>query len=496
MFRSIVLALALGALAIAPAASAAPITKKQQRGYVVNGQFAEFTTGPVPWQVGIVTVKDGGVEVPFQTFCGGTIRDQTHVVTAAHCVPDNDAAELAVVANLLSRSDGTSRGAQVRFVSAITSHPSYVSVETGNDLAILTLSEPLTAGGPAPVGDAFHGITGTTAWISGWGHTSQGGASPDPLMVAQIQVLPATTCGNYGTEFTDTMLCAGAAGPSGVIDACQGDSGGPLVSVGSNRLIGVVSWGKGCADPQFPGIYTRLAHPDLNARAKQLNPPARAEIAAPASVQGAPAVGQTVTCDPGQWRNQVDSFLFTWLSSTRGPDGKFTDIRSEGRAQTLALTDAHAGRLIGCAATAIGPGGARQNGAGLVTVTAASVVGAAPTPPVVVPGDLISPVSRFTRRSCNRKTRRCSLTILATDSGGGAVKASVTYARITGCKKGKKGARCRKAKSLKVSSRSRGVFRVTTPRLAPARYRFTVVATDTSGNRSERVSTVLTVRRR
>ena len=122
---------------------------------------------------------------------------------------------------------------------------------------------------------------------------------------------------------------------------------------------------------------------------------------------------------------------------------------------------------------------------------------AAPAPPPVqLPRDLIAPKSRFTRRSCSRRTRRCSLTITATDSGGPARKATLTFRRITGCKKVKRGAACRKTRKLKVRSRGKGVFTARTPRLKPARYRFTVVATDTSGNRSKRVSTVLTVRRR
>lgn len=50
------------------------------------------------------------------------------------------------------------------------------------------------------------------------------------------------------------MLCAGYL--KGGQDSCQGDSGGPLVYMG--KQIGVVSWGKGCADPGYPGVYTDI----------------------------------------------------------------------------------------------------------------------------------------------------------------------------------------------------------------------------------------------
>ncbi|MBJ7521101.1 MAG: serine protease [Solirubrobacteraceae bacterium] len=505
VFRSMILALALGALAIAPAAEAAPVAKKKTRGHIVNGNFAQFTApfnGAIPYQVGLVPVKNGQISKPYDVFCGGTIARSTmqHIVTAAHCVPDSNAADIAVVGNLLNRYDTPGFGPQERRVTAITSHPQFVSVEQGFDVAVLTLDAPLTA--PAQwvnLGTTTPAAVGTSSWISGWGATQSGAQGSQQLLVATIRVMSATSCQAYGEDFRDTMLCAGEPlSAENAIDSCQGDSGGPLVSQTSPpRLIGVVSWGKGCGQTQFPGIYARISHPELNALASSTNLVPRAEPITGASVQGTPAAGQTLTCDPGQWNNHTGNFIFTWISAVKGADGKFTDVKGEPSGQTLALSAAHVGRVVGCAATSVGPGGARQSGAPLVTVGPPIAAAAPPAaPPVQIRGDLIAPTSRFTRRSCDRKSRTCSLTITATDSGGPATKAAVTYARISGCKKGKKGAKCRKAKTLKVKSRGKGVFTVTTPRLAPAKYRFTVIATDASGNRSKQTSVVLTVKRR
>jgi len=94
--------------------------------------------------------------------------------------------------------------------------------------------------------------------VSGWGTLSSGGSLPSQLQAVEVYITPHAECNAdyaaYG-GITDNMICA--AVPGGGKDACQGDSGGPLV-VGS-QLVGIVSWGVGCAEADYPGVYSNVA---------------------------------------------------------------------------------------------------------------------------------------------------------------------------------------------------------------------------------------------
>jgi trypsin len=99
-------------------------------------------------------------------------------------------------------------------------------------------------------------LEGETLRTIGWGTTSSGGSSSAVLLEADVDYVPNSECNaNYGGSILDSMMCAASPGK----DACQGDSGGPLVETDSLVQVGVVSWGIGCANPSYPGVYSRVS---------------------------------------------------------------------------------------------------------------------------------------------------------------------------------------------------------------------------------------------
>merc|ERR1712121_35019 len=218
---------------------------------IVGGQETEVNE--YPWQVGLVSSRGR------RPFCGGSLISNQHVLTAAHCTAGGSTASIRV---LLGEHDTSDSVAKIVTISAITNHPNYNSRTFNNDFSILTLSSPVTFSNiVAPVclpADMSELYVGRVATVTGWGTLSSGGSQPNTLQEVNVNVRSNTQCqGNYGANsITSAMVCAADTGR----DSCQGDSGGPMVTAENGRQaqIGVVSWGIGCANPSFPGVYARV----------------------------------------------------------------------------------------------------------------------------------------------------------------------------------------------------------------------------------------------
>ncbi|MPY77778.1 MAG: trypsin-like serine protease [Actinophytocola sp.] len=213
---------------------------------IVGGQDADIDD--YPFAVALRFASSG------EQFCGGTLVASDKVVTAAHCTVSQQPGDLTVVSGRteLSSDEGTESE-----VTDIWVHPNNGTDGANYDVAVLTLADPVeqqVADLAEPDDPAYKPKTKAT--VLGWGDTSEGGQSTDHLQQVEVPITTDEYCSDaYGAEYRKTgMVCAGLR--EGGKDACQGDSGGPLV-VGT-RLIGVVSWGEGCARPGKPGVYAKV----------------------------------------------------------------------------------------------------------------------------------------------------------------------------------------------------------------------------------------------
>ncbi|HVK25660.1 MAG TPA: serine protease [Actinokineospora sp.] len=211
---------------------------------IVGGDRAKIADHPY---VVYIATRDG------YQFCGGTLVAADKVVTAAHCAKAYNVKDIRVVAGREDKR-GTD-GVEVR-VTKVWVHPEFDDVVGGSDVAVLTLADKLSQRPLTVADDEDAYRPGTKGVILGWGRTSDGGPTSRYLLKAEVPIIADPACAeSYAAFAAKSMVCAGY--PEGGVDSCQGDSGGPLVIAG--RLVGIASWGEGCAEAGKPGVYTRVA---------------------------------------------------------------------------------------------------------------------------------------------------------------------------------------------------------------------------------------------
>ncbi len=210
-------------------------------------------------------------ELPFQVslqsragshFCGGSLIKRNWVLTAAHCVQSST--PIAVVVGLYDQKN--KKDTETFSTRKIIVHPEYNSSALDFDYALIQLSgdskyRPIDLNKIEP--NSLNENDPFMMWTSGWGTTSEGSFTlPNILQKVEIPLVSTATCNAaniYNGSITDRMLCAGL--PMGGKDSCQGDSGGPLFTrqaSGDFTLVGVVSWGEGCARPDKYGVYSKV----------------------------------------------------------------------------------------------------------------------------------------------------------------------------------------------------------------------------------------------
>jgi len=214
-----------------------------------------------PWLAALVH-RDGAGS---GQYCGATLISSTHVLTAAHCLEPFKQEDILVKLGEYDFDQAGETGDQTFRVANMRLHRQYDTTTYENDIAVIKLDRAATLTNsvwPICMPPRSETFTNRRAFVIGWGTIYFGGPTSSTLQEVNVRVWENTVCAaNYaklGRQVRNTMLCAGETNR----DSCQGDSGGPLNCMNPStrrwELCGVVSWGARCAEPDFPGVYTRV----------------------------------------------------------------------------------------------------------------------------------------------------------------------------------------------------------------------------------------------
>ncbi|XP_070500870.1 serine proteinase stubble isoform X2 [Chironomus tepperi] len=231
---------------------------------IVGGAKASF--GRWPWQISLRQWRTS----TYLHKCGSALLNENWAISAAHCVENVPPSDLLLRLGEYDLSiEEEPYGYQERRVQIVASHPQFDPRTFEYDLALLRFYEPVVFQPniiPVCVPENDEDFIGRTAFVTGWGRLYEDGPLPSVLQEVSVPIIKNEICeamyrsAGYIEHIPHIFICAGWQ--KGGRDSCEGDSGGPMVIQRTDKrfqLAGIISWGIGCAEPNQPGVYTRIS---------------------------------------------------------------------------------------------------------------------------------------------------------------------------------------------------------------------------------------------
>lgn len=233
---------------------------------IVGGEQTKFAQWP--WMISLRQFKRNN----FLHKCGAALLNEYWAISAAHCVHNVSPTDILLrLGEYDLKSEREPLSHVERRVQIVATHPRFDASTFEYDLALLRLYEPVAFQDnvmPVCVPDTNDSFVGRSAVVTGWGRLYEDGPLPNVMQKVSVPIITNKECeimyrkAGFIEDIPNIFICAGLA--KGGKDSCEGDSGGPLVlkdpTTGQWSLIGIISWGIGCALPNQPGVYTRITH--------------------------------------------------------------------------------------------------------------------------------------------------------------------------------------------------------------------------------------------
>ncbi|CRL05072.1 CLUMA_CG018143, isoform A [Clunio marinus] len=219
---------------------------------IVGGKEVEIKNAPF-----IVALMSNG-----RHLCGGSIISKNFILTAAHCTISSKPKELTIQSGSSHKGNG-----DINYVSHIYNHPQYKEINFDYDFALLKIFGKMFYNENRKAimlpDEDDETPAGEYARALGWGNTMNPLESSDYLRGVDLMIISYDECKEaykvYGLEVEHNKVCAIHPDRVDGKDSCQGDSGGPLQRLSDGKLIGVVSFGLGCANVEYAGVYSRVS---------------------------------------------------------------------------------------------------------------------------------------------------------------------------------------------------------------------------------------------